>query len=85
LEDYKYELKSIYPKYISFKRLQNLFPVELINSKNELEIPIQSKEIIDMFRYFLFFIIYRSFYFIYYYINYLIQVFLVVILDMINI
>ena len=75
-EDYKYELQSIYPKYISYKRLQNLLPVELINNKNELEIPIQSKEVIDMFRCFLLFIIYRSFFFIYYNINEFIQVFL---------
>ena len=75
-EDYKYELKAIYPKYINYKRLQNLLPVELINNKNELEIPIQSKEIIDMFRCFLLFIIYRSFFFIYYNIYEFIQVFL---------
>jgi hypothetical protein len=75
-EDYKYELQSIYPKYISYKRLQNLLPVELINNKNELEIQIQSKEIIDMFRCFLLFILYRSFFFIYYNINEFIQVFL---------
>ena len=75
-EDYKYELKAIYPKYISYKRLQNLLPVELINNKNELEIPIQSKEIIDMFRCFLLFILYRAFFFIYYNINEFIQVFL---------
>ena len=75
-EDYKYELKAIYPKYINYKRLQNLLPVELINNKNELEIPIQSKEIIDMFRCFLLFIIYRAFFFIYYNITEFIQVFL---------
>lgn len=75
-EDYKYELNSIYPKFISHKRLLNLLSVELINNKNELEIQIQSKEIIDMFRCFLLFILYRSFFFIYYNINEFIQVFL---------
>ena len=50
--------------------------MELINNKNELEIQIQSKEIIDMFRCFLLFILYRSFFFIYYNINEFIQVFL---------
>ena len=75
-EDYKYELNAIYPKFISYKRLQNLLFIESINNKNESEILFQSKEIIDMFRCFLLFILYRSFFFIYYNLNEFIQVFL---------
>ena len=78
VEEYKYDLKTIYPSYITYRRLQQLLPVELNNNKKEKEkeMPIQPKEIMEMFRCFLLVIFARSFLFIYYNINEFIQVFL---------
>ena len=80
VEEYKYDLKTIYPSYITYKRLQQLLPLGLnnnsiynnMNKKDE----IISREIMEMFRCFLLFILSRSFSFIYYNINKFIQVFL---------
>ena len=76
VEEYKYDLTTIYPSYISYKRLQQLLPVELLVNKKENEIPIQPKEIMEMFRCFLLVILSRTFLFMYYNINEFIPVFL---------
>ena len=76
IEEYKYDLMSIYPSYINYKRLQLLLPVEMSNNKRGNESPIQPKEVIEMFRCFLLFILYRAFFFIYFNINNFIEVFL---------
>ena len=76
LEEYKYNLSTIYPSYVSYKRLQQLVPIEYSNNKKENEIPIQPKEIIEMFRCFLLFILFRTFYYIYFNLSEFIEVFL---------
>ena len=77
LEEYKYNLTTIYPSYVSYKRLQQLLPTESTNNiMRENEIPIQPKEIIEMFRCFLLLFLSRTFYFIYYNISEFIEVFL---------
>ena len=78
MDDYKLELKSIYPSYITYKRLQNLVPRDndIISNKYNNDIPIQASEIIRFFRCFLLLILSRSFSFIYYNINEFIQIFL---------
>ena len=76
LEEYKYNLSTIYPSYVSYKRLQQLVPIEYSNNKKDNEIPIQPKEIIEMFRCFLLFILFRTFYYIYFNLSEFIEVFL---------
>lgn len=76
IEEMKYELNLIYPSYVNYKRLQQLLPVELPDNKRENEFPIRPKEIIEMFRCFLLFILLRTFFFIYYNIHSFIEVFL---------
>ena len=77
VDDYKFSINSLYPAYINYKRLQQLIPIELPNNIRQNEGPIQPKEIIEMFRFFLLFILYRTFFFIFYNINIFIEVFLV--------
>ena len=76
VEDYKFDIKTIYPTYLTYKKLQQLLPIDLIMNKGEIDPTIQPKEIIEMFRGFLLFIISRSFLFIYYNLNEFIPVFL---------
>lgn len=78
IDEYKFELKAIYPSYITFKRLQQLVPCDerYINKNKYNESPIQANEIIRMLRCFLLLILFRSFLFIYYNINQFIQIFL---------
>jgi hypothetical protein len=78
IEEYKFELKEIYPSYITHKRLQQLVPCDDRNSNKikTIESPIQANEIIKMLRCFLLLILLRSFLFIYYNINEFIQTFL---------
>ena len=76
VEEYKYDLKTIYPFYLTYKRLQQILPTDIIKDKRENETPITPKEIIELFRCFLLFILSRAFLFIYYNLNEFIQVFL---------
>ena len=77
IDDYKFELKAIYPSFITYKRLQELLPFDNDSNKsNKNYIPLQSSELIKFFRCFLLLIISRSFSFIYYNINEFIQIFL---------
>ena len=69
IDDYKFELKAIYPSYITYKRLQQLVSYEFnynrINYNNQFnESPIQANEIIKLFRSFLLLILLRTFSFI---------------------
>ena len=81
IDEYKYELKAIYPSYLTYKRLQQLVPYEYNDNRINYnykfnESPIQANEIIKLFRSFLLFILLRTFSFIYYNINQFIQIFL---------
>ena len=81
IDEYKYELKAIYPSYLTYKRLQQLIPYEYNDNRINYnykfnESPIQANEIIKLFRSFLLFILLRTFSFIYYNINQFIQIFL---------
>ena len=81
IDEYKYELKAIYPSYITYKRLQQLVSYEFnynrINYNNQFnESPIQANEIIKLFRSFLLLILLRTFSFIKYNIKEFIQIFL---------
>lgn len=79
IDENKYEIKQIYPSYITYKRLQQLLPLdnEISNDINiDTEIPIQANEIIILLRSFLFLILSRTFSFIYYNISEFIQIFL---------
>ena len=81
IDEYKYELKAIYPSYLTYKRLQQLLPYEYNDNRINYnykfnESPIQANEIIKLFRSFLLFILLRTFSFIYYNINQFIQIFL---------
>lgn len=81
IDEYKFELKTIYPSYITYKRLQQLVPYEyyenrIYNNNSFNECPIQANEIIKLFRSFLLLILSRTFSFIYYNINEFTQIFL---------
>ena len=81
VDECKYVLQTIYPRFVTYKKLQLLLPFGInnensvynnMNKKND----ILSKEIMELFRCFLLFIFLRSFAYIYYNINEFIQVFL---------
>ena len=82
IDDYKFELKAIYPSYVTYKRLQGLVIYDNDNGKDSKynrissSIPLKACELIKFFRCFLLLIISRSFLFIYYNINEFIQIFL---------
>lgn len=81
IDEYKYEIKQIYPSFITNKRLQLLLSGEkdLMNSINSImntDISIQAHEIISLLRSFLLLILSRTFCFIYYNISEFIQIFL---------
>lgn len=81
IDEYKYEIRQIYPSFITNKRLQLLLSgdKDLMNSINSImntDISIQAHEIISFLRSFLLLILSRTFCFIYYNISEFIQIFL---------
>ena len=81
IDEYKYEIKDIYPSFITNKRLQQLLSgsKDLKNEVNSImntDISVQAHEIISLFRSFLLLILSRTFCFIYYNITEFKQIFL---------
>ena len=81
IDEYKYEIRQIYPSFITNKRLQLLLSgdkdlMDSINSIMNTDISIQAHEIISFLRSFLLLILSRTFCFIYYNISEFIQIFL---------
>lgn len=78
IDDYNFEINSIYPSYITYKRLQQLISHDndYINNYINNDSPIEANEIMKFFRCFLLLILSRTFSFIFYNINEFIQIFL---------